>query len=97
MGLLRIRSQAQKAAGVRTRLRSNRPLSKSEVNGSRLVSNCISPSREMLMRSAVIFFVLLSCSLSPPSAASAAPLSLYVLIPLDVAHDSGMISPTVPI
>ena len=67
MGLLRNRSQAQKAAGVkpallppfvrmhpqtrlrsnpRTRLRSNRPLSKSEVNGSRLVSNCISPSRD---------------------------------------------------
>ena len=46
MGLVRIRSQAQKAAGVRTRLRSNRPLSKSEVNGSRLISNCISPSRD---------------------------------------------------
>jgi hypothetical protein len=38
----------------------------------------------MLMRGAVMFFVLLSWSLSPPSAASAAPLSLYG--PFDQKH-----------
>jgi hypothetical protein len=44
----------------------------------------ISPFREMLMRSAVIFFVLLLWPLSLPSAATAGPLSLYG--PFDQTH-----------
>jgi hypothetical protein len=44
----------------------------------------IFPFRAMLMRSAVIFFVLLLWLLSLPSAASAGPLSLYG--PFDETH-----------
>jgi hypothetical protein len=98
-GLLRNRSQAQKprarnrpsylpSSGCTLRIRLDQiktgPLSKSEVNGSRLVSNHVSPFREMLMRSAVMFFVLLLWPLSLPSSASAAPLSLYG--PFDQKH-----------
>jgi hypothetical protein len=44
----------------------------------------ISPFREMLMRNAVIFFVLLLWPLSLPTAASAGPRSLYG--PFDQKH-----------